>query len=83
MTAQNGDFSTGPLLPSAGIVEAIARGVERSATFRGLVDTIDATDGLVFVEDGACAHTGVRACLLLSVTVAGPNRLLRIFVDSA
>ena len=62
---------------SARIVDAIAQGVERSATFRGLVDTIDATDGLVFVEEGRCGHTGVRACLLLSVTVAGPNRLLR------
>lgn len=66
---------------SVRIVEAIAAGVERSATFRGLVDTIDATDGLVFVEEGACAHTGVRACLLLAVTVAGPNRLLRILVN--
>ena len=59
---------------SARIVDAIARGVERSATFRGLVDTIDATDGLVFVEEGRCGHSGIRACLLLSVTIAGPHR---------
>jgi len=67
---------------SARIVDAIARGVERSATFRGLVDTIDATDGLVFVEEGRCGQSGIRACLLLSVTIAGPHRLLRILVET-
>ena len=35
----------------------------------------------MFVEEGRCGHSGVRACLLLSVTVAGPHRLLRILVD--
>jgi len=67
---------------SARIVDAIARGVERSATFRGLIDTIDATDGLVFVDEGRCGHSGIRACLLLSVTIAGPHRLLRIVVET-
>ena len=67
---------------SARIVDAIAQGVERSATFRGLIDTIDATDGLVFVDDGRCGHSGIRACLLLSVTIAGPHRLLRIIVET-
>ncbi len=66
---------------SARIVDAIARGVERSATFRGLIDTINATDGLVFVEEGRCGHN-TRACLLLSVTIAGPHRLLRIVVET-
>ena len=66
---------------NANIVDALARGVERSATFRRLVVTIEATDGVVFIEEGRCRHSGARACLLLSVTVAGPNRLLRILVD--
>jgi hypothetical protein len=81
VTSQNTATFSRVRSSSARIVEAIAGGVERSATFRGLVDTIDGTDGLVFVEAGNCGHTGVRACLLLSVTVAGPNRLLRILVD--
>ena len=34
----------------------------------------------MFVDEGVCAG-GVRACLLLSVTVAGPSRLLRIVVN--
>ena len=54
---------------------------ERSATFRRLVATIDASDGIVYVEPGTCRH-GVRACLTLTVKVAGPNRILRIAVDT-
>jgi hypothetical protein len=54
---------------------------KRSATFRRLVDTIDATDGIVYIQDGNCNH-GVRACLTLTVRVAGPNRILRIVVDT-
>ena len=54
---------------------------KRSATFRRLVDTIDATDGIVYIQDGKCNH-GVRACLTLTVRVAGPNRILRIVVDT-
>ena len=34
----------------------------------------------MFVDEGVCAG-GVRACLQLSVTVAGPSRLLRIVVN--
>jgi hypothetical protein len=52
-----------------------------STTFRGLIETIAATDGLVYVEDGKCGHN-VRACLVLSVQVAGPFRLLRVLVNS-
>ena len=82
VTAQ--DTATVPRVRShsARIVDAIARGVERSATFRGLVHTIDATDGLVFVEEGRCARSGIRACLLLSVTIAGPHRVLHIVVET-
>ena len=80
VTAQNTSTLPRVRSSSARIVEAIAGGVEHSATFRGLVDTIDGTDGLVFVEEGDCGHSGVRACLLLSVTIAGPNCLLRILV---
>ncbi len=38
----------------------------RSATFRRLVDAIDASDGIVYVERGTCLH-GVQACLVMSV----------------
>jgi len=64
----------------ARIVAAIARGRGASPTFRRLVETIEATDGLVFVDEGRC-EGGVRACLLPLVTVAGRSRVLRIFVN--
>src|SRR5215470_9991899 len=63
------------------IVAVIQDAGERSQTFRGLLATIEKTDGLIYVEDGTCGHS-VRACLSLSVKVAGPNRVLRIQVDA-
>lgn len=63
------------------IAQLIQEATDRSATFRRLVDTIDATDGIVYVEQGTCGHH-VRACLALTVRVAGPNRILRIVVNT-
>jgi hypothetical protein len=62
------------------IVDAIARGTAVSPTLRRLVDTIDATDGIVYVDDGKCGYI-VRACLLPLLQVAGPSRVLRIQVN--
>ena len=67
----NGDPAVTTLLHDA---------VERSATFRRLVETINGTDGLIYIEPGTCGP-GFHACLLMSVTVAGPNRVLHIHVD--
>ena len=62
------------------IVALIQRASDESATFRRLVDAIDASDGIVYVEEGACGH-GVRACLA-GVMTAGPTRFLRVKVDT-
>ena len=62
------------------IADAIAQGIQRSPTFRRLIASIDATDGLVFVAEGTCRRSA-RACLENSVTIAGPHRILRIFVN--
>lgn len=51
----------------------------RSQTFRALVETINKSDGIVYVEEGDCGH-GVRACLV-AVSVAGASRILRIYVN--
>ena len=64
------------------IAQAIAEGEARSITFRSLVQKIEGTDGIVYVERGRCGH-GVPACLSLSVVSGGGFRLLRILVDSA
>jgi hypothetical protein len=53
---------------------------QRSATFRRLVTAIDATDGIVYVEQGVCGHS-VRACLSLHVVPAAGYRILRVMVD--
>ena len=53
----------------------------RSPTFRQIAEMIEATDGIVYVEEGKCGHS-VRACLVLGLAISGPNRLLRILVDS-
>jgi hypothetical protein len=66
---------------SAPIAALLLEAPVRSATFRRLVDAIDTSDGIVYVEDRKCNH-GVQACLSLTVSVAGPNRILRILVDT-
>ena len=53
---------------------------DRSQAFRRLVETINASDGTVFVEEGQCGQ-GVRACLV-TVTMAGANRNLWVKVDT-
>ena len=61
---------------AAVIIEAAAQ----SKTFRGLVDQIGTTDGIVYVAEGECGHA-VHACLLFTITMAGPHRVLWIHVD--
>src|SRR5215467_9553019 len=67
---------TGDPVVAALLAEARAN----SPTFRRLIERIDATNGIIYIEQGACPP-GFRACLLLSVVLAGPNRILRIHVD--
>jgi len=44
------------------IAAAIARGIERSATFRRLAEAIESTDGIVYITEGRCGRS-VNACL--------------------
>ena len=62
------------------LIALIDQAGERSATFRGLLDTINASDSIVFVEAGDCGH-GVRACFV-SVNAAGLHRYMRVVVDT-
>ena len=64
----------------AQIAQLINEGIHLSPTFRLLVEMIDATDGIVYVQRGDCGR-GVRACLVLAVQVAGPSRILRVLVN--
>lgn len=64
------------------IASLLTEASSRSSAFRGLVHTIEQTDGIVYVEPGHCLH-GVRACLSLSVAGAGEYRILRVLIDLA
>ena len=58
----------------------IAEAAEWSPTIRRLVDAVEASDGIVYIAPGRCGKS-VRACMIHSVTMAGPNRVLRIVID--
>ena len=62
------------------IVTLIEQASERSATFRQLLDTLNAGDSMVYVKEGDCPH-GVRACFT-SVTIAGSRRVMWVTVDT-
>jgi hypothetical protein len=61
------------------LASLIARATEQSLTFRRLMDTIDASDGFVYIEPGTCKH-GVRACLV-NVTAASGGRFVFVKVN--
>jgi hypothetical protein len=62
------------------LIALIEQAGERSATFRGLIETINGSDSIVFVEEGDCGH-GVRACFV-SVNASGAFRYMRVVVDT-
>jgi hypothetical protein len=64
---------------SPSIASAILDALERSATFRNLVATIDASDSYVFLLPGLCSD-GVRACFT-SVRSAGSHRFMFVTID--
>jgi hypothetical protein len=62
------------------VIGLVTEGTARSKTFRGLVEAIGETDGLVYIGEGSCGHE-VQACLLFSMTKTPANRVLRILID--
>ena len=62
-------------------ITALIREASRlSTTFAGLIDTIDDSDGLVYVDEGRCPQH-FPACLIHAVQIAGPHRVLHIKID--
>ena len=59
----------------------IDEAARRSPSFRRLIEAIEATDGIVYVEDGTCGHS-VTACLSLTISSAGQHRTLFVLVDA-
>jgi hypothetical protein len=83
ISRDDADSSLGPRVRSshAYLRAMIGEAALRSRTFRSIVAAIEATNGIVYVEHGACTH-GLRACLTLDVTAAAGYRILRVFVDA-
>ena len=65
---------------SAKLSALITEATQRSPTFRALIASIEATDGVVLLEEGKCRH-GVPACLTWNVTLAWPYRMLFVLLD--
>jgi hypothetical protein len=65
---------------NATIARLVTQATERSATFRGEMEAISGTDGLVYVNEARCGR-GIQACLMHTVELAGPYRLLRVKLD--
>ena len=63
----------------AAIMKFVERAREASETFRRLVDAIDASDGLVYIQEGRCPNNA-RACFI-GVTAAGRSRTLWVRVN--
>ena len=64
---------------SPSIASVIQQASERSATFRRLVETINASQSYVYVDVGECRDRDERGCLV-NVTVAGPYRFVFVHV---
>jgi hypothetical protein len=85
-TAADAPVSTAPPMSHVRTTDPAVAAVmqntfDRSATFRRLVATIDASDSYVYVQAGQCSHS-VRACFV-SVTASDTHRFMRVVVDSS
>ena len=65
---------------SAQILELIREGRERSSTFNVLVEAIDRSNGIVYVEFGFCAFGHLNGCLLPYVGSVQGERYMRVIV---
>jgi hypothetical protein len=68
---------------SAQIIALLVDGVRDSATLKRLIDALETSDGIVYVESGRCRRGAdkLQACLVNDVVVAGGRRYLRVLVD--
>lgn len=63
------------------ILEIVREGSRQSETFKSLVDALNQTSTIVYVERGVCGFGHFAACLPHTVTLAGSVRYLRILID--
>jgi len=63
------------------ILERLREGAARSTTFKTLVDQLENTGTIVYVEYGLCGFGHYKACLPHAIAVVGDTRFLRIIVE--
>jgi hypothetical protein len=63
-----------------GMLDLLKEGRERSGTFRTLVDAIDHSNGIVYVEFGYCAFGHLDGCLLPFIASTHGDRYVRAIV---
>lgn len=68
---------------SPGLAALIRTGTDVSPTLRRLIESIEASDGIVYIEQGYCGNERIRACLAHRITITGENRMLYVFVDDS
>jgi hypothetical protein len=64
----------------ASITQLMEHAVTRSPTFKRLAATVEASNGIIYIEAGVCPGR-VLACLLMWMVSSGGNRFMRIVVD--
>jgi hypothetical protein len=63
------------------MLQTLREGCARSATFRAIVEQLEVTSTIVYVEHGVCGFGHFKACLPNAITVVGNTRFLRIIVE--
>ena len=63
------------------ILNAIDDAGRRSATFRNLVERLNRSDVIVYIESGRCGTAQVMSCIAVAST-AGSYRYLRVTIDT-
>lgn len=80
--AQGGQSSSTGVRPvDSSIADLLTEGRHRSPTFRSLLERLDSTGWIVFVQAGSCQIAGVAGCLLHRVGGFEGQRYLRIVLS--
>jgi hypothetical protein len=67
---------------NATVLTLVREGAARSVAFRSLVDQIERSNGIVYVEFGTCAFGHLNACLLAFVVPSHGERYLRVLLTA-
>ena len=65
---------------NSAILASLGEGARRSPTFAALIDAIDQTNGIVYIEFGYCAFGRLKGCLLPFIAPTQTVRYLRVVV---